>query len=212
MFFSFKFMKYLKPFYFFEGIIMPLKIEDDEIVNSFESAVQFGIRNGFDVVKYDEFYKSLDDADKKTAPPPHIPFFGLFHPKRKRPMFVICDERVVFRAMGHRIKEIISDIIGHERIHDEQSKRGSIKFILPDPLERKKYFSDKEEVMAFSFTIANDLSKTTNDIDSAMNKLKSGFSESSMIWREIKKYCDDITLNRYKKYIYLYLEEIFKKK
>ena len=83
-------MKYLKKY---EAIIMPLKIEDDAQVNSFESAKEFGLRNGFDVVDYDEFYNSLSESNKETAPPRQgVPFFALFHPTRKKPMFVLVDE------------------------------------------------------------------------------------------------------------------------
>ena len=43
-------MKHITPFKIFEAVIMPAKIEDDSQVNSFESAVEFGQRNDFDVV------------------------------------------------------------------------------------------------------------------------------------------------------------------
>jgi hypothetical protein len=43
-------MKHLKNFQLFEAVIIPTKIEDNATVNSFESAVEFGNNNGFDVV------------------------------------------------------------------------------------------------------------------------------------------------------------------
>jgi hypothetical protein len=205
-------MKHLKNFQLFEAVIIPTKIEDNATVNSFESAVEFGNNNGFDVVGYDEFYNSLGPADKKTAPPRKgIPFFALFHPIRKRAMFVLVDPNAA--RFIPNFKEIMLDIIGHEKIHAEQTiRRGDIKFTLPNPKDRKAYFSNKEEVMAFSFSIANDLSKITRNLTSAMEKLQKGFGgPNSMIWNEIKKYCDEKTIKRYKKYIYLYLEKIFNK-
>ena len=211
-------MKHLTPFKIFEAVIIPAKIEDDTQVNSFESAVEFGQRNDFDVVEYDEFYNSLGESDKRTAPPSRgVPFFALFHPERKRPMFVVCDKNV-FRFMP--MKEIISDIIGHEKVHAEQTvRRGGLEFNLPDPRDRKAYFSNKEEVMAFAFTIANGLSKMNRSLETAMRELDVPFNprsamrpaEHTMLWADIKRNCEEKTIRRYRKYIYLYLDKIFNK-
>jgi len=39
-------------------------------------------------------------------------------------------------------KSIVNDIIGHELIHKEQTnRRGNIEFNLPNPTNRKEYFS-----------------------------------------------------------------------
>ena len=212
-------MKHLKHFKIFEAVIMPSKIESNSIVSSFESAVEYGIQNDFDVVEYDEFYNSLGEADKKTAPPKRggPPFFALFHPIRKKPMFVISDKQV-FNFMP--MKEIINDIIGHEKVHAEQTlRRGGIEFDLPSPTDRKAYFSNKEEVMAFAFTIANGLSKTNRSLESSMRELDIPFnprsamrpSEHTMLWNDIKRNCDEKTIKRYRKYIYMYLDKIFNK-
>ncbi len=58
-------MRYLKKF---EAVIMPDSIDDNSVVNSFQSAVEFGLKNNFDVVDYDDFYNSLSEKNKKTAP------------------------------------------------------------------------------------------------------------------------------------------------
>ncbi len=212
-------MKHLKHFKIFEAVIMPPKIESNSEIHSFESAVEYGIENDFDVVEYDEFYNSLGEGDKKTAPPRRggPPFFALFHPVRKKPMFVICD-RNVFMFMP--MKNIINDIIGHEKVHAEQTKRrGGIEFALPSPTDRKAYFSNKEEIMAFSWTIANGLSKTNRSLQAAMNDLDVPFNprsvmrpaEHTMLWGDIKRHCDEKTIKRYRKYIYMYLDKIFNK-
>lgn len=205
-------MKHLIKFELFEAVIMPTKIEDNSLVNSFESAVEFGQRNGFDVVGYDEFYNSLSEENKKTAPPRMgVPFFALFNPIRKKPMFVLADANAA--RFIPNFKEIMLDIIGHERVHAEQSlRKGSIDYKLPSPLDRKSYFSNKEEVMAFSFTIANELSKVTRSSKSGMEKLQKGIGgQAGHLWSDIKRYCDEKTVNRYRKYIYMYLDKIFNK-
>lgn len=208
-------MKIIKKFKMFEAVIVPNKIENNNfIVNSFESLVQYGRENEFDVVNYDEFYNSLPDADKKTAPPKlGIPFFALFHPINKRPMFVLVDSNAA--RFIPNFKEIVDDIIGHEKIHAEQTRRkGDIEYSLPSPTDKKAYFSNKEEIMAFSWTIANGLSKRYRDIKSAMNALDEKFvmhrpEEYKMIWSDIIKHCDNDVIKRYRKYIYMYLENIF---
>lgn len=205
-------MKHLKTFNLFEAVIIPSKIEDNSLVNSFESAVEFGQGNDFDVVGYDEFYDSLGEADKKTAPPRQgVPFFALFHPIRKKPMFVLVDANAA--RFIPNFKEIMLDIIGHERVHSEQTRRrGGIEFSLPNPMDRKAYFSNKEEIMAFSFTIANELSRVVRSATEGMEKLQRGVGgQSGHLWNDIKKYCDEKTIKRYTKYIYMYLDKIFNK-
>ena len=204
-------MKHLVKFNLFEAVIIPSKIEDNSPISSFGDAVEFGKRNDFDVVEYDEFYNSLGEGDKKTAPPRvGVPFFALFHPIREKAMFVISDSNAP--RFIPNFKEIMVDIIGHERVHAEQSRRkGNIEYSLPSPTDRKSYFSNKEEVMAFSFSISNDLHKQCKNINDAMSLLqKGGFKgNNAMLWHDIRKFCDEKTIRRYVKYIYMYLEKMF---
>jgi hypothetical protein len=202
-------MKHIKNFKIFESVIMPSKIEDGSTVNSFESAVEFGKRNDFDVVDYDEFYNSLSEKNKKTAPPRvGVPFFALFNPVRKKAMFVLSDPNAP--RFIPNFKEIMLDIIGHERVHQEQSlRKGTIDYELPNPLDKKAYFSNKEEVMAFSFTIATELSKISRSKESGMKNLEGISGQVGRIWNDIQKYCDEKTIKRYRKYIYMYLEKMF---
>ena len=218
-------MKHLKIFKKFEAVIMPPKLDPvisfptTRPVNSFEAAVEFGQTHGFDVVDYDTFYNSLSEKNKKTAPPRHgIPFFALFNPSTKKPMFVLVDPNAP--KFIPNFKEIITDIIRHEKVHQEQSKRkDKIAYELPNPIDRKSYFSNKDEIMAFSWTIANGLSKTNSNIKDAISDLdaKIGFAsrvysgEHKMLWNDIKRNCSEDIIKRYRKYIYMYLEKIFNK-
>ncbi len=215
-------MKFIKTFKVFEAVIVPQTNNNNSVVNSFESLIRYGQENEFDVVNYDEFYNSLPEADKKTAPPRQgVPFFALFHPVNKRPMFVLVDPNAA-RSIPN-FKEIVDDIIGHEKVHAEQARRkGDIEYSLPSPTDKKAYFSNKEEIMAFSWTIANGLSKRHSDIKSAMNSLDEEFvihrgmrmrpEEDKIIWSDIKRHCDNDVIKRYRKYIYMYLEKIFDEK
>ena len=202
-------MKHLKNFKLFEAVIMPPKSENNLAIRSYEDAVEYS-QQDFDVVQYDEFFDSLSEVDKRHAPPKHgTPFFALFHPERKRAMFVVCDTNV-FRFMP--MKEIIDDIIGHEMVHAEQSRRkGDIDYSLPNPTDRKAYFSNKEEIMAFSFTIANEIKKSSRSFEDAKTNFKNNRigGQGGSIWGNIKRVCDEDVIKRYRKYIYMYLEKMF---
>lgn len=203
-------MKHLKSFSLFEAVIIPSKANDNREISNYKELVEYGKDNGFDVVVYEDFYKSLNEGDKKTAPPKGVPFFALFHPENKRPMFVVNNEGVVRRG----IKVIVDDIIGHEKVHGEQnSRRNGLTFNLPNPLKRKEYFSDKDEIMAFSWSIANGLARYNDNIEEAFDDLSRGYSkEHHNLWSAIKGSCDAKVIKRYEKYIYMYLDKILGKK
>jgi len=207
-------MKYLKKFKLFESVIIPNKTNDDRTIGSYDDLVEYGKNNGFDVVLYEEFYESLSEGNRKTAPPKGMPFFALFHPTNRRPMFVLNDENVVRRIPN--FKEIVDDIIGHEKVHGEQNlRRKGLTFSLPNPMKRKEYFSDKDEIMAFSWSIANGLSKKNKTIQDAfqdLDKNKWGREEHFNLWSAIKGACDERVLNRYRKYIYMYLDKMLPSK
>lgn len=204
-------MKHLKKFNLFEAVIIPDKIKEDRKVSSFDELVEYGRVNDFDVVEYDEFFGTLSDSNKKTAPPKGaVPFFALFNPSRKKAMFVINAPRDIVRRIPN-FKEIVDDIIGHEKVHGEQNiRRKGITFNLPSPTERKKYFSNKDEIMAFAWTIANGLSKDNKTIEDCMKDLNipNWNGEHLRLWGEIKRHCDENTIKRYNKYIYMYLDKI----
>ncbi len=206
-------MKYLKNYKFFEKIIIPDKLDNNTPLYNYDDLVRYGNNNGFDVVNYDEFYDSLSEHDKKTAPPKYgQPIFALFHPIKKTPMFVLCDPNFMRIPI---FKEILDDIIHHERIHSQQSNRMRIEYTLPNPNNQKEYFSNKEEIMAFSWSIANSLHKVSSSIKEATDKLsdvnkgRMVHSEYFQLWKTIIKVCDESIINRYRKYIYQYLEEMY---
>ena len=100
-------------------------------------------------------------------------------------------------------------IIKHENIHKGQTSRSKIDYILPDANDKKSYFSDRNEIMAFSQSISDLLINMDRcrTIEECMSKLK--YNE---LYQTIKKNVDQNVLKRYHKYIYLYLEMEFGKK
>jgi len=199
----------------FEAVIIPKEIERAGRFGTFEDVLDYARKIDIDIVGYGEFYESLSEADKKTSPKRGgSPFFALLHPERKKPMFVL-DNPDFWRIPI--FGEIVNDVVSHELIHAEQVRRSDgVKYILPSPNDLGKYFSDKNEVMAFSWTIANELRKNGRDKERAIAVLKSLKSKSNLIGPmsrmvdDIYKNCDEKTINRYHKYIYMYLEEFYK--
>jgi hypothetical protein len=215
-------MKYIKPFRTYESVIVPDKTGSDMQIRNIDDLKEYGNRNDFDVVEYDEFYDSLSDEDKKTAPPkPSFlsigpPFFALFHPTNKRPMFVICDKMAIKMPF---FKEVVNDIISHEKVHGEQNlRRGKLTFKLPNPNIEKEYFSNKDEIMAFSWTIAQEISRISTSFEEAIKQLDNPrFVRNAppkqyiRLWDTIKTKCDPVVVNRYRRNIYNYLQELFNK-
>lgn len=209
-------MKYIQNFSIFEKVIVPEIIEDKSPIKSFRDLVEYGERNGFEVLDYDEFYNNLKEEDKKTAPPRHgAPFFAYFDPDLNKPTFVYVDRRNPMIEFMPDFKDILNDIISHEMIHAGQlsKMKDGVNYTLPDPKVMSDYFSNKEEIMAFSWNLANSLKSKANNFKSANELLKSERfpGQISQLWRDIKRNVSDKILNRYRKYIYLYLVELYKK-
>lgn len=213
-------MRYIKSFKTYESVIVPDQTNSVLVINNLNDLKKYGDQNGFDVVEYDDFYNSLSEEDRKTAPPKPSnfkfgpPFFALFHPINKKPMFVVCDKMAIRMPF---FKEVVDDIISHEKVHGEQNlRRGGLTFKLPNPNIEEEYFSNKDEIMAFSWTIANELSRIYPSFEESIKNLdKSVFGgrpkQYVEIWKTIKEKCPIEVVNKYRKNIYNYLREIFNK-
>jgi len=167
---------------------------------SLEDAADIGRECGIEVVDYQTFYNDLPQSDKKTAPTKNIPAaFALRNPVSGQP-------RVVLNAnIDERLLDYIYHMLKHETIHVKQaSKRPNYNKPLSDPNDSKKYFSDTDEIMAFSQSIVDELINmiNVNNIRDAIAKLN-----KSRLYNDIKNNVDGYVLKKYHKYIYLYLEK-----
>lgn len=157
-----------------------------------------GDHNGIEIVTYDEFLDELPEEAKHTAPPRKAGLFALVNPETQRPRVVISIPKIDKRALDH-----IFHMLKHESIHIEQFKRrGDIETPMNDPHDQEKYFSNKDEVMAFSHSIADMLisSGKYDNIEDAIGDL-----DTLRLYNTIKKNVSDKILKRYHKYIYAYL-------
>jgi hypothetical protein len=159
-----------------------------------------GEHNGIEIVTYDEFLDELPEESKHTAPPRQAGLFALVNPETGGPRVVISVPRIGKREIDH-----IFHMLKHEAIHIGQYSRrpDDIDTSLIDPKDSGVYFSNKDEVMAFSHSIADMLisSGRYDNAEDAMLDLN-----TVRLYSTIKKSVDENTLKRYHKYIYMYLQ------
>jgi hypothetical protein len=179
-----------------------------------EDLVRLGAEYNIEIVDYDTFYNDLPERDKPTAPSKtarESQFFALVNPVTKRPR-VVLNLQMPFIPKDFFDQVPVGDILKHEQIHvGQHSRRPNIDLPLPEPKDKKSYFSNKDEVMAFAFSVAKEIVKsksvtTTKQGIDLLNKYPSSFR----IYSDIKKNVDEKTLKRYNKYIYLYLDDLLK--
>lgn len=101
-------------------------------------------------------------------------------------------------------------MLKHENIHIQQYGKKKVPEageFMGNISNKKEYFSNKDEVMAFSQSISDMImDQNPKDINDAIRKLK-----FNPLYKDIQKSVDIEILQRYKKYIYLYLEKEFEK-
>ena len=213
-------MKYLKKF---NEAIVDYRSEDidklmDEILNfprykfTLEELVEMGNKYGIEFTDYDTFLNDLPERDKSTAPPRQAPFFGLVNPVTKKPRIVL-NMRNITKDFFREVP--IGDILKHEQIHvGQHSKRPNYDKPMVEPKNRGEYFADKDEIMAFAFSIAKEVvvvfpkEKTPRSAFDRLQSNKHRFRLYSDILNNVSK---DV-LKKYNKYIYLYLEDLLKEK
>ncbi len=205
-------MKHIK--YFNEAIVSYKtdnlsKFESDilkEKLPSFEKVKEIGDKYNIEVVNYDTFYKDLpNDQQRKDAPPINTPAFAMVNRNTNNPRLVLNVQFLTSGLISHCLH-----MLRHENVHVGQIDRKVDKLggeFMGNVKDTKSYFSNKDEVMAFSQSISDMIMQQKPvSIEAAMGKVK-----SNPLYMDICKHVDKQILNRYRKYIYLYLEDEFTK-
>lgn len=175
-----------------------LSIVQKEKEISFDNLVEIGKKNEIEIVDYETFISELPDKLKKAAP--QAPIFGLVNPKTNKIRIVLLFKRIKLGILNH-----IYHIIKHENIHIGQASRREKESseYYDDVRDKKAYYSNKDEIMAFSQTISDMiLSDNVDNLEDAKKKLR-----YNRLWSDIKNSVDEKVRKRYIKYIYLYLEK-----
>lgn len=154
--------------------------------------------HGIEVVDYETFLEELpDDEYRAAAPPRRTPVFATVNPVTMRP-------RVVLQVpiVDHRLWDYVFHMLKHEGIHVQQwSRREVHPGGLWDVRDRGAYFSQKDEVMAFSHSIVDQLlgmgARTPEEGIRRLGRVR--------LYQDIRGSVSKKILKRYHKLIYLYL-------
>jgi hypothetical protein len=198
-----------------EAAIMPIDIE--QMISELESELRINNRLPLDAanaiveeygvifIDYQTFYLGLRPDLRRTAPPENTPIFGFF-----REDGTICIVVGGHNRMGTLPTITLSNlgfinhVIQHESIHTEQWRRraGKVEYTLPDPKDRKSYFGNKDEIMAFAQSVV-EMMMTQGRLTS-MSQLQTSLDRNPL-WNSIKNSgVSQEVKNRYLKYIYEY--------
>jgi hypothetical protein len=170
-----------------------------------------GAEYNIEIVDYDTFYRDLSERDKATAPPRSAQFFALVNRVTNK-IRVVLNLPMPFIPKDFFDQVPIGDILKHEQIHTIQYSKRPFETPLPEPKDKKKYFADKDEVMAFAFSVAKEIVSMFPEVKTP----KEGFDKlienprRFRLYGDIKENTDEKTLKRYHKYIFLYLEDLLK--
>ena len=119
-------------------------------------------------------------------------------------------ENISDRESGLSMINHFVSVLKHENTHIGQLQRsGGRRGESYDVRDKKKYFSDKGEIMAFAQNIVHDIMSKPGI--TTMSQALKEFTNHPLWKMEISK-LDEVTKNRYKKYIYSYFELEFGKK
>jgi hypothetical protein len=147
---------------------------------------------------------------KSDAPPKGVPAFGLVNPETHKARLVLNTDRV-----DKRLLDFIYHMLKHENVHVGQKSKKKDKNsgeFLGDVSKTKEYFSNKDEVMAFAFSVAKEIVTMFPTITTpreGIDKLTQNLGRFRL-YGDIKRNVDPFILKRYNKYIYLYLEDLLK--
>ena len=162
---------------------------------------------GIEVVDYDNFYDELPELWRKgQIPHKGIEIFGLANPVTKKPRLVVTIDPI-----NKKKYNFISIVVSHEFVHAGQMERlkPGVIYIPPKTVyDLNIYYSDKQEIMAWSKTIVDDVIKAFNpkSFEDAMEFLPKGHYYKRI--KEVFKN-DPKVWNKYLKNIYNYFKMEF---
>lgn len=164
-----------------------------------EEFAQLAGEYGVDVIDYDTFFDQLSPRNRAGAPARTAPIFGLYNPELNRAQIVTSMRMLPPAMLAHALH-----MIKHETIHSLQAAKRPAEVITGgwDVSDRRGYFSNRDEVMAWAHSVADSLISTgARSAREAILRLK-----SSPIWNMIESAkLDAKTRKKYIKYIYEYL-------
>jgi hypothetical protein len=194
-----------------------LHFDDNGKPIPFDDFILMGKKYNVDIIKLNDYKNNLPSDDKNLPSPSdedmlRMPMFGYVDPRTNRITMVFSNN------VTHFILQFLfffKQILKHEGVHLGQAGRRPSQTTgeyFGDVMDRKKYFENKDEIMAFANTLVNNFivfkkPKTLEDAKRIMKKYLR--DREDRMWSDIKNSVDNETLKKYLKYIYLYLEQEF---
>jgi len=225
-------LKKLKKFNINEGIVIPAKMDElidklkTEEFNSLDAINVISERYDVKFVTYNEFVNSIKEDEEMlaTVPPenkPMLPFmhFAVMNKVTKLVNVVLPNNDPIGNLSRmfkqKRLETLLISILKHEDIHKNQLKRmgSSDNYIFNNPkTEVKKYLGDQTEIMAYAFSIIDELNKMENiPYEEILDLLKSDMI-SHRVYVDYKEYFTKGSkeFKRLRKYMFGYLENYLK--
>ncbi len=181
----------------------------------FSDLVSLGAEYNLEFVHYTQFYNELPDLWKQGGIPSRASnIFGLANPNTKHARIVFPDSRT---EIYYNDLYMIELIFKHELVHVGQMQRlkDGVIYVPPKTVhDSKLYFSDPNEIMAWSKTIVDDFLSMSIHSRSVPKNFEEAIKNihQGKWYDRIKKSVDEKVWKKYLKNIYNFLQIEFKEK
>lgn len=216
--------KYILKFQSFnESVIKPYDFtEIISNIKSMSNITMYELKDMFidlDVEFIDiDYFKSKLQTDKEIElVPVNMPHImpGLrfaAHNVYTNKMYICVVEDKFIETLNSPIKnnllDLLEEILRHESIHKQQAEKRpniQIRNLENSPMKMKKYFSSTDEIMAYADSFITQCRKKGLSDDKILDLLKTG-KKSSWV-QDVYNKMDPEVQNRFRKYVYQYLDK-----
>jgi len=217
-------MKHLKGFKIFEAVIKAHDFTEafDELksINDITLEDLSRIFNPLDVefVDVDYFKSKLQTQKEIELVPVNMPHLkpGLrfaAHNIYTNKMYVCIEADTFLKTLNSPLRteilDLLEEILRHESIHKQQGEKRpgvTIRNLENSPMKPKEYFGSTDEIMAYADSFITQCRKRGMSNEEIKDILVSG-KKVSWIQNVYSKFTTPQSQNRFRKYVYQYLED-----
>jgi len=217
-------MKHLKRFKIFEAVIKAYDFTEafDELnsIKDITSEDLVRIFNPLDVefVDVDYFISKLQTQKEIELVPVNMPHLkpGLrfaAHNIYTNKMYVCIEADTFLKTLNSPLRteilDLLEEILRHESIHKQQGEKRpgvTIRNLENSPMKPKEYFGSTDEIMAYADSFITQCRKRGMSNEEIKDVLVSG-KKVSWIQQVYSKFTTLQSQNRFRKYVYQYLED-----
>jgi len=192
-------------------------------ITSFEDINHLCIGTGVQFVDYDTFYSTLvTDTEREKAPPKEMKIFpglqfALFNKHINQTQIVVMiDELMIMLKTDklHPFIKLLHEILRHESIHAQQVQRSDKNSY---SLERapggddkgtKEYFSHHTEQMAYAQSMVDQMKAKGLSKAQMLDSIKDTKKTETWVHDIYKKVLTPKEMQKFMKYVYLYINEV----